>query len=141
MSNQKEIRTSIKINATPEKVWSIFTDFENYPNWNPFISSLTGTVAVGETIKIKLPGMTFKPTVLKFEKNKELRWIGKLLFKGVFDGEHSFELEDNGDGTTTFHQNENFNGFLVSLFAKQLDGETKSGFEDMNEKLKELAEQ
>lgn len=140
MSSQKEIRTSIKINATPDKVWSIFTDFENYPNWNPFISSLTGTVAVGETIKIKLPGMTFKPTVLKFEKNKELRWLGKLFFSGVFDGAHSFILEDNGDGTTTFHQNEIFNGFLVGMFSKQLDRDTKPGFESMNQKLKKLVE-
>jgi len=28
----KEIKTEILINATPEKVWAILTDFENYPN-------------------------------------------------------------------------------------------------------------
>ena len=34
----KEIKTEILINAIPEKVWSIFTNFDNYPNWNPFNS-------------------------------------------------------------------------------------------------------
>ena len=37
----KEIKTEILINATPEKVWSILTSFDNYPNWNPFIKSIT----------------------------------------------------------------------------------------------------
>ncbi len=36
---------------------------------------------------------------------------------------------------------EKFKGILVSLFKKQLDNNTKRGFEEMNKKLKELAEQ
>ena len=85
--------------------------------------------------------MTFKPTVLAFEKNKEFRWIGHLLFPGLFDGEHKFELNDNRNGTTTFKQSEKFAGILVPLFKKMLDNNTKKGFEEMNKKLKELAEQ
>lgn len=64
--------------------------------------------------------MTFKPTVLAFKHNKEFRWIGKLLFKGVFDGEHKFELIDNGNGTTIFNHSENFKGILVGLFKNNL---------------------
>lgn len=142
----KEIKTEISINATPEKVWSILTDFDKYPNWNPFIKSLTGNVAVGNKITARLEppeanGMTFKPVVLAFEKNKELRWVGHLLFPGLFDGEHKFELNDNRNGTTTFKQSEKFSGILVPLFKKMLDNNTKKGFEEMNKKLKELAEQ
>ena len=142
----KEIKTEISINATPEKVWSILTDFDKYPNWNPFIKSITGNVAVGNKITARLEppeanGMTFKPTVLAFEKNKEFRWIGHLLFPRLFDGEHKFELNDNRNGTTTFRQSEKFAGILVPLFKKMLDNNTKKGFEEMNKKLKELAEQ
>ncbi len=39
-----EIKTEILISASPEKVWAILNDFGNYPNWNPFITSLTGDV-------------------------------------------------------------------------------------------------
>lgn len=142
----KEIKTEIIINATTEKVWAILTDFENYPNWNPFIKYIKGEVKVGNkiTARIEPPeakGMTFKPKILAFEKNKELRWIGHLLFPGLFDGEHKFELVDNGNGTTTFIQSEKFRGILVPLFKKQLENNTKRGFEVMNNKLKELAEQ
>lgn len=142
----KEIKTEILINATPEKVWSILIDFDNYPNWNPFIKSIKGEVKVGNKITaiIEPPeskGMTFKPKILSFDTNKELKWLGHLLFAGLFDGEHKFELVDNRNGTTTFRQSEKFKGILVPLFKKQLDINTKKGFEEMNSKLKELAEQ
>lgn len=142
----KEIKTEILINATAEKVWSILTNFENYPNWNPFIKSIKGDVKVGNkiTARIEPPeakGMTFKPKILTLETNKELSWLGRLLFAGLFDGEHKFELIDNRNGTTTFKQSEKFKGILVPFFKKQLDNNTKKGFEEMNRKLKELAEQ
>jgi hypothetical protein len=141
----KEIKTELIINVTPEKIWTILTNFDNYPNWNPFIKSIKGEVKVGNKITARLEppgakGMTFKPDVLAFETNKEFRWIGHLLFPGLFDGEHKFELVDNGNGTTTFKQSEIFGGLLVPLFKKMLDSNTKKGFEEMNKKLKELAE-
>ncbi|MCC7533735.1 MAG: SRPBCC domain-containing protein [Bacteroidia bacterium] len=142
----KEIKTEILIHSTPEKIWSILTNFNNYPNWNPFIKSIKGEVKVGNkiTVRIEPPeskGMTFKPKVLTFEPNKELSWLGHLMFAGLFDGEHKFEIIDNGNGITTFRQSEEFKGILVPLFKKQLDNNTKRGFEEMNKKLKELAEQ
>ena len=140
-----ELKTSITINATPEKVWAVLTDFNRYPEWNPFITSLTGTVAVGRNItaRIEPPGgspMNFKPKVLAFEPAKEFRWLGHLLFPGLFDGEHIFEITDHGNGTVTFVQREKFGGILIPLFRKMLDVNTRQGFEMMNEKLKELAE-
>ncbi len=142
----KEIKTEILISASPEKIWSILTNFDNYPSWNPFIKSIKGEVKVGNkiTARIEPPeasGMTFKPKILTLETNKELSWLGHLLFAGLFDGEHKFELIDNGNETTTFKQSEKFNGLLVPLFKKQLDTNTKNGFAAMNMKLKELAEQ
>ena len=43
------------------------------------------------TARIEPPeakGMTFKPKILTFETNKELKWLGYLFFEGLFDGEH-----------------------------------------------------
>jgi len=141
----KEIKTEILIHATPEKVWSILTNFDNYPNWNPFIKSINGEVKVGNkiTARIEPPeanGMTFKSRILTFETKKELSWLGHLIIPGLFDGNHKFELIDNGNGTTTFIQSEKFKGILVPLLKKQLDNNTKRGFVEMNKKLKELAE-
>jgi hypothetical protein len=133
---QYQIKTSIDIAASPAKVWDVFSDFKNYPNWNTFIVSLAGEVKVGNTIDIDLVTMKFKPVVLKFEENKELRWKGKLFMKGLFDGEHYFQLNENTDGSTTFVHGENFSGIMVRLLKKKLDGETRDGFNKMNEALK-----
>ena len=141
----KEIKTEITINASPEKVWAILTDFKNYPSWNPFIKSIKGEAKVGNKIIANLQppdakGMTFKPKVLAFNPNQEFRWLGHLLFPGLFDGEHKFEIIDNGNGTCTFIQSEKFKGILVPLFKNMLDKNTLNGFKQMNHQLKELAE-
>jgi hypothetical protein len=141
----KEIKTEILINASPEKVWKVFTDFHNYSKWNPFILSISGIAEVGNKIKVQLlppgtKGMTFKPTVLVMQPQKEFRWLGHLLFPGLFDGEHRFELIDNGNGTTTFKQSETLKGILVIFFKKMLDKNTTEGFILMNQKLKEISE-
>jgi len=141
----KEIRTEILIQAPPEKVWAILTDFQRYPEWNPFIKSVTGEATVGKELAVLIAPpesseMNFSPTVLVVEPNKELRWLGHFWFTGLFDGEHKFELIDNGDGTTTFKQSEEFGGILVWFFSSTLDVNTANGFKLMNQKLKELAE-
>lgn len=140
----QHIETEILINASPEKVWAVLTDFEHHPKWNPFIKSIEGEKAVGKQLKVAIQppgggGMTFKPEVLAFEANKEFRWKGKLLVKGIFDGEHYFRLADAGNGATRFSHGEKFSGFLVALMGSMLD-KTKAGFELMNEALKKECE-
>ena len=76
---KKDIRTEIEINASAEKVWEILSDFENFPNWNPFVIKVLGQPKVDEVLKIEvqLPGsmkLKFTPLVLRAEPNKELRW-------------------------------------------------------------------
>jgi hypothetical protein len=137
----KLIYSEIIIKASPERVWKEFTDFESYASWNPFIKSLKGLPVVGNKIEVLLAppgkkGMTFKPTVLAFDSVQQLRWIGKLIIKGIFDGEHVFLIKDNKDGTTTFMQFERFRGILIPFMAKVLDGNTLNGFKQMNEALK-----
>jgi hypothetical protein len=137
----KEIKTSIHINATPSTVWQVLTDFEKYPNWNPFIKEINGTVAQGASIQVNIDNMQFKPTIITCVPNEQLSWLGKLFIKGLFDGQHNFRLEAQTDGTTIFHHTEQFSGLLVRLFASKLETNTKAGFEAMNKKVKIIAEQ
>mgnify|MGYP003684440285 FL=1 len=140
-----EIITSIQIQASPEKVWSVLTDYNSYGEWNSFIKSIKGEVAVDQVIEAHVcppesNEMTFKPVVLVFDENKELRWRGKLLFSGIFDGEHRFVLRANEDGSTEFIHAEKFSGILVPFMKKMLNGPTKNGFVQMNEALKKKVE-
>jgi hypothetical protein len=83
--------------------------------------------------------MTFKPTVLEAAPGRKLRWLGRVLVPGLFDGEHSLHIEPIDDSHVRFVQAERFTGVLVPLFGKGLE-KTQRGFTAMNEVLKRKAE-
>jgi hypothetical protein len=140
----KNIQTEILINTDITKVWDVLMNFDNYPKWNPFITSISGEPKLGSrlTVSIKPPGgngMTFKPNILTLEANKEFRWKGKLGINGIFDGEHYFILESVDKDITKFIHGEKFSGLLVTLVGKMLD-KTQKGFQLMNESIKKECE-
>ena len=142
----KQMSSEIEINASPEQVWQILTDFSAIPEWNPFMRSAEGELNVGGRLKVYLKaskgmGMSFKPTVLSVEPNRDLRWIGRLLMPGLMDGEHSFIIEPLEGNRVRFVQSESFTGVLVPLMAVM--GVFKNahiGFDEMNLALKQRAE-
>ena len=75
--------------------------------------------------------MSFNPTVLRAEPNKELRWLGSLFIRDLFDGEHSFVIEQTAQDKVGFVHSEKFSGVLVSLLGSTL-GSTQLGFEELN---------
>jgi hypothetical protein len=141
----KELETKIEINAPAQLVWQILTDFKSYPEWNPFIRKISGEAKTGSKLQVVVqpPGsraMTFKPLVVQAEPYRELRWLGRLLIPGLFDGEHRFVIEPSGENKVLFTHAEIFKGLLVPMLWKSLDGNTRKGFQQMNQALKKLAE-
>lgn len=140
-----KIQTEIIMQASPESVWRVLTDFDNYSAMDIFIKSVEGKVKEGERVVLKMASssstVTFRPRILICKENKELRWLGNLLFKGLFDGEHFFILNDNGDGTTTLVHGEHFSGLLVPFLKNMIHTTTLDNFRHMNERLKQLVEQ
>ena len=141
----KELRSQIEIEAPAERVWQVLTGFAAYPQWNPFIRRVRGRPEGEERLVVRMQpsgtrGMTFRPTVVKVEPNRQLRWLGHLLVAGLFDGEHIFEIEELDRDRVRFIQREVFKGLLVPLLARSLDRDTQRGFEEMNQALREKAE-
>lgn len=141
----KRIETRVIINASPEQVWSTLTDFEAYPEWNPFIVNLKGKPAVGTTLEAHLKlgnkaPQVFKPEVLVAQAGSEFRWRGKLFVRGLFDGEHYFKLRPLKGGQTELIHGEQFSGLLSGLIMSRIHAETVQGFELMNTALREWVE-
>lgn len=141
----RRLRAEVEIEAPPDRVWEVLSDFEAFPDWNPFIRRISGSPREGERLEVRIepPGgraMTFKPTVLVAEPNRELRWLGRFLVPRLFDGEHVLRVEplDGGVGSR-FIQSEEFRGILVPFFGGELD-KTEEGFRQMNAALKQRAE-
>ena len=141
----RKLETEITINTSTEKVWDILLNHNSYSEWNPFINKISGSTEPGGSLAVTVhppesKPMDFKPTVLINEKEKEFRWIGKLLVKGIFDGEHYFLLEQVSPNETRFIQGENFTGILSGLLINKIGNNTLAGFNEMNEALKKQAE-
>jgi hypothetical protein len=140
-----ELHTEITIDAPPETVWDVVTDLNQYAQWNPFIVSAAGEVAVGKRLTNRMvppagKAMTFKPTVTEVDTGQTFEWLGRLGLPGVFDGRHRFDLSPTPDGGTRVVHSEQFSGVLVRFMRKSLDTQTKQGFEVMNTALKTRAE-
>jgi hypothetical protein len=141
----KQLRSEIDIDATAERVWQILTDFDAYPDWNPFLVRASGRPRQGERLNLRMQpvggrGMTFRPTVIEASPGRRLRWLGRLLAPGIFDGEHSFTIEAVGEGKVRMIQEEQFRGILVPLLWRSLQRRTLPAFEQMNLALKQRAE-
>lgn len=140
-----EIHTEIGINASAEQVWKILTDFSAFAEWNTFMPSAEGELEEGAQLNVLVKpmggkGMTIKPTVLKVEENRELRWRGALLLNGLFNGEHSFIIQAVAEDKVRFAHAESFGGALAPLLWPMIRKGTRRGFEAMNEALRDRAE-
>lgn len=141
----REIATTVDVDATPDRVWEVLTDFPAYPEWNPFITRIAGELSPGQKLDVTMRpegsrGMGFKPTLLVADAPRELRWLGRLLVPGIFDGEHLFRVEEIGPGRTRLNQFERFTGVLAPLLLLFLEKGSRAGFESMNAALKRRSE-
>jgi hypothetical protein len=141
----KRLHTEIEIDGSADHVWQVLADFGAYPEWNPFITEAAGTARAGErlTVRLQPPGgraVTIRPTILQADPGQRLRWLGRILLPGIFDGEHSFTIEPIAANRVRFMQQEQFRGLLVRLLARSLDRHTLLGFEQMNQALKARVE-
>jgi hypothetical protein len=140
-----EVRTEIEISAPPEAVWAVLLDFPRYPEWNPFIVDLQGEPRPGSPLRATfcLPDSNreqrFRPRLVKCEPPHELRWLGHLWMKGLFDGEQFFRLQASGTGGTRFVHGEDFSGILLRLLMPRITEATR-GFVYMNQALKRRVE-
>jgi hypothetical protein len=141
----RELRREIDIDAPPDRVWAVVSDWAAYPEWNPFLRRIDGELREGARLEVRIAppdarAMTFKPTVRAVEANRELRWLGRLVLPGLIDGEHSLRIEPLDGGRSRFIQSERFTGLLVGLIGGTLS-KTEAGFEQMNAALKARVEQ
>ena len=139
------IKTFIDIGATAETVWRVLTDFPAYPKWNPVLREVSGSAREKATLKLRMhsPGggvRKRKVVVTRAIPAAELRWRGKRLIQGIFDGERAFIIVPHGLKGVRLIQREHFSGVLAPLVLPFIAGKTAAAFEAMNKALKIFAE-
>ena len=135
----RAIDTTVHINAGPDAVWDVLTDFASYQERNPG-THIEGAPEVGTKLHVHLTGMSFKPKVLAATPGKELRWLGTLGHRGIAAGEHYFVLTTNDDGTTRLNHGERYSGALIAL-ATHNSRNNDASYQAFSQALKHRVEQ
>ena len=130
-----------RIHASADRVWWILTDAARYPEWNPTVTRVDGTIAPGERIALHVtinPGRAFPVTVATFESPHRMVWRGGLPL-GLFVGERVFTLTPGSSGAVEFSMRETFTGLLALLIGRTLP-DMQPAFEQFADALKREAE-
>ena len=140
----RTIHSEVAVGAPAARVWAILADFDGWAQWNPF-ARVKGRLGIGERLEVEIslpdkPPMTFRPRIVTLEPGRELRWLGTLGMRGVFDGEHGFRVVPGDASRCRFEQFESFRGLLVAPILWKIEATTRTGFRVMNRALKAKAE-
>ncbi|MBL4656483.1 MAG: SRPBCC domain-containing protein [Flavobacteriales bacterium] len=141
----REIRTETEIAAPPEKVWGILTDFENWKEWNPVVTDVSGEANLNSKLNIRMKGeggkggMNYAATITDLVEQKSFRWRATMVAGFLFTNDKIFELEESSSGTRVVHWEE-FSGIMVGMFWGKLSKGVPPMLEAMNEALKKKAE-
>ncbi len=107
-ASHRTIYTDIIIDATPEQVWSVLTDFGSYENWSAYFFGIKkgdfkngGNVTVETQPNAKKDKRRKYNHIIEVENGKYFRWHGDAFAMGMKD-DHIFKVEATTDGKTRF---------------------------------------
>ena len=128
----------IEVDAPPKVAWEVLTRFENWPNWNPDVKSMSfpGPLAPGTEFRWKAGPGTIVSTLERVEAPNYIAWRGRTL---TIDAYHEWWLEPR-DGGTQVRTQESFSGLLARPLRRTLQKTLDRSLEDGLEGLKREAE-
>lgn len=107
------------IAAPPQVVWEVLTRFEDWPNWNPDVKSMSfaGPLGPGAEFRWKAGPGTIVSTLERVEQPSYISWRGRGLTIKAY---HEWWLEPR-DGGTHVRTEESFSGLLARLLRGMLE--------------------
>ncbi|MDX2130331.1 MAG: SRPBCC domain-containing protein [Chloroherpetonaceae bacterium] len=142
---QNHVYTEIEINASPDKVWSVLTDWDKLKEWSSsFIGISVKKMIKGEKFvsyfKNPLTGgiMELEHICTDYEEGRKFGWSGDILSNT--QDHHIYSLVPTNYGTTIFEQEDGLHGphsRLLNFFAEH---HMMSMYERFNQELKERVE-
>ncbi|BDS15460.1 SRPBCC domain-containing protein [Aureispira anguillae] len=139
----KSCHTQTIINAPISKVWAILTDFDRYPEWNPLVGKVWGTVKEGRIVFAHILPLknVFPIQIISLKKQQKIVWKGTLLNASIMMGEHYYELKDLGNNQTELQHGERFSGWASQWLNGWMLTKLQDSYKYHNQKLKIIAEQ
>jgi len=116
----KDFSATTTIRARPDAVWNILTDADGYPQWNPVVVGVDGTIAEGQRIVAHISRFARTPRAVKYrislcDRPVQMIWYNALPV-GLYVGYCNFSLTQREDGTVEFSMNGGAAGVLEGWF-------------------------
>ncbi|MGB2832837.1 MAG: SRPBCC family protein [Methylotenera sp.] len=126
------------IKASPSKIWTLITEIDSWPSWNPAIKSarLNGAIGVGTTFNWKIGGIPITSTFQEIQPTMKIVWTGKAIGTRAI---HVWSLNSTLDGVLV-QTSESFEGWLVSLMSKSMQKTLDESLVSWLKELKRRAE-
>ena len=142
MENKENIVfTEIEINATPEQVWSVFTDWERLKEWSStFIGISVSKPVKGEIFvsyfKNPLTGgkIELEHICINYVEGMKFGWSGDII--GKTKDHHVYSLVSTPSGTTIFKQEDGLHGPHSKFFNFLAKHKMTAMYKKFNEELK-----
>lgn len=115
-----ECSVHCNIAASPKVIWALLTDAAGFPRWNSTVTSITGVIAQGQKLAVRVPvsERTFTPQVTELVPESRMVWGDGMA--PMFRGERTFTLTPREDGTTDFSMVEVFRGIMLPMIKGSL---------------------
>lgn len=139
-----EVESSVTIEASPERVWTILTDLPGYADWNTYSPSAVGSLREGGVVTIEArlgeEVRIVDNRVTRVEPERALCWHSMNWFESLARGTRCRLLEPVGVNATLFRHHETMEGPLAWLIEKLYRPRIEAGLAQMNGDLKRAAE-
>lgn len=104
----------VEVAADPEIVWDVLTSIDDWPSWNPDVSSasLEEGLSEGSRFRWKAGPGTIISTLQRIDRPRLIAWTGRTF--GI-NAIHVHRLEPRGEGTVVSSE-ESWEGLPVRIF-------------------------
>jgi uncharacterized protein YndB with AHSA1/START domain len=128
----------VEVAADPEIVWEVLTSIDDWPRWNPDVSSasLEEGLSEGARFRWKAGPGTITSTLQRIDRPRLIAWTGRTFgIKAI----HVHRLEPRGEGTVVSSE-ESWEGLPVRIFRGRMQKTLEKSIEPGLGRLKAEAE-
>ncbi len=139
-----EIDHVLRVEAPAETVWRVITDFDAYPEWNPFVVGCASTLVPGDPIDMRValvgPVMRQRETIFEHEPGRRMGYGLAPNFTGALASNRTHEVEALGPASSEYRSHFELSGWLSPLVRGLLGSRLEAGFAAMSEGIRARAE-
>lgn len=140
-----QLQAEVEIEAPPERVWAVLTDFASYPLWSGWKGKISGEARKGAWLKVlatprpgKIKMTLFR--VMVADPERELRWSALYGPFWALSGQRYWVLEPRVGNRTRLTFGEAYFGWMVPLLRGMLERQGPKKYQELALRLKQFCE-